>query len=657
MPNIYGVQKIPETEVRSGLDVAVTSSSAAAQGAKAGQAILPGPAGIIGGALVGGAMGYFGGKKQKTLEERRRGQEEEYNKFVTSLEGRAAPNTTYVPTQARYGMRNKYQEGAEIEGDGSGDIVNGIGEVHVDENYNIKNVAVGAPKHEEGGVDLPDNGDSSLNGGDIIFPWQNDKAKYEKGMRMINRYKFNGDVRAKEWLDAERDRLPTDEDYKVEGKYANGRKPSMQDYFNSPDMFFQGIVPTESENLASLPKANKTDNEGRPVIVPDTNTGASVTNGQENRYKSVQPDYKYVMDKGDGYQYRYDPANNHLSVRREGETEWRTDEESWGRQHKGKPGELTNMQKAIENLGFSSSVPEDNTGIVNRDVISPIDIKERERTSMLEESPWDRDIDLFETKEFSEFPESPKKQKKEKKEKKEKKTDFTQIRTRTAPLKYANILHNLAKGTEAAEKTYRRFTTPEQLDYRDMSAAQRRAVREQRNAEQQMLRGKGLTAGQQQSYLSQAGGRYAGRMEDINEREAQRASAVDQYNVAQRARAGEMNLNLARQYDVEDAQNRAARQRYLDTAFAETSTLAGIEEQADYMRDKDRRMFDIQEKTIPLIGTKDFQYSADNWNQPVWGKQPAVDTRLGSGEALPEGAQIMQGGRRYTKVNGKWEVQ
>ena len=102
---------------------------------------------------------------------------------------------------------NKY-ETAEIEGDGSGSAINGIGEIHVDKNYNIKNVANGGKRHEDGGFEI-----DNLEDTDIIFPTQNSKKEYDKVLNLINRYKLRRDPRAKKELDRMRDRLPSDEDY------------------------------------------------------------------------------------------------------------------------------------------------------------------------------------------------------------------------------------------------------------------------------------------------------------------------------------------------------------------------------------------------------------------------------------------------------------
>jgi hypothetical protein len=144
--NIYGVQKIDEPEVRDGLDIAGSVAGAAAQGAQLGSKFGPWGSLAVGAGAAG--LSLVKQKQAQRKEEAALANAESYNEFVDNLEGRDLRTENLVRAQARYGMKsnNKY-ESAEIEGDGSGSAMNGIGEIHVDKNYNIKNVAKGGARH------------------------------------------------------------------------------------------------------------------------------------------------------------------------------------------------------------------------------------------------------------------------------------------------------------------------------------------------------------------------------------------------------------------------------------------------------------------------------------------------------------------------------
>lgn len=202
--NIYGIQKVPETEVRSSGDIAMGAGQGAAMGAQAG--MMFGPIGAAAGGVIGAGVGLAGGIIGKRQEEYERNKEEGINEFVENLEGRSLRTNYMVAQQAEHGMNAGKYMMAEIEGDGSRKYGEGIGEIHVDKNFNIKSVANGAPTHEEGGMKV------MMEEGDVVFPTQNSKKKYNQIMSDIRRYKM-GDERALKRLKKERDKLPTDEDY------------------------------------------------------------------------------------------------------------------------------------------------------------------------------------------------------------------------------------------------------------------------------------------------------------------------------------------------------------------------------------------------------------------------------------------------------------
>ena len=200
--NIYGHQEVEETEERTAKDGAKTVGNSAMHGYNIGSNFGP-----VGG-LIGAAAGALkaipiNSKLNREAREQRR-KDQEYNAFVGNLEGRQERDDFGYIRQARNGMNTDKYVMAEIEGDGTGrKYSEGIGEIHTDKNFNIKNMANGQPKHEEGGVKV------IMEEGDIVFPTQGSEKKYKKILNDIRRYKTYGDERAKKRLEKERDkRLP-----------------------------------------------------------------------------------------------------------------------------------------------------------------------------------------------------------------------------------------------------------------------------------------------------------------------------------------------------------------------------------------------------------------------------------------------------------------
>ena len=187
-------------------NIAVATTKGALQAAQMGAKYGPWVAG--GAALAGGIYAFTQQKKGQEQEKENLKNDKIHNSYQESLEGRSLREDTMVSAQAKYGMnaKNRY-ETAEIEGDGSGSA-DGIGEIHVDKDYNIKNVAKGGKRHEDGGFEI-----NNLEKTDTIFPTQNNEKEFNKVMGAINKWKLRRDPRAKKFLDKTKNSLPTDEDY------------------------------------------------------------------------------------------------------------------------------------------------------------------------------------------------------------------------------------------------------------------------------------------------------------------------------------------------------------------------------------------------------------------------------------------------------------
>ena len=140
--NTYGLQKVEETDVRTGKDIAFTTAGATAQGALAGSQF--GPIGsAVGGTLYGGAA-LFGSKKGQRQEEQALVGEKSYNEFVDGLDNRVKRDKYEVNQQARYGMNAEEGMDVEIEKD----------ELVYDKDWNELYDAKGDKKHKDGGKDV-----------------------------------------------------------------------------------------------------------------------------------------------------------------------------------------------------------------------------------------------------------------------------------------------------------------------------------------------------------------------------------------------------------------------------------------------------------------------------------------------------------------------
>ncbi len=487
--NIFGIQKTEEISPRSNLDVVLGASNTAAMGARLGSNF--GPIGTGVGAGVGFVAGLGGQIASRNVERQQLDAAQSYNKYVSNLSGRMVQNENMVPIQARNGVVSSESELAEIEGNEK----TGFGEIHVDKNYNIKNIANGQPSHENGGMKV------MMNKSDIVFDTQKSPDKYKKVMENIRKYKLSGDKRAKDWLDKEAASKPTDSDYGYR-KYPEGKK-------NEINLTNKGFFDENGKWIT-----------GSKYYAPTTDKILTVDYPKYDKFEIKTGVEEFIPEKGiEG------PLGTGTVLKRE-------------------PTEDTET------------------------IIKPTESEIKPTESELE-------VPIIEENEN--------------------------------PLKYTNVLNNIIQGTKTPEKSTRRYYTPETLQSIDRSYAIRNAIIEEREAEKESLRGKGLSVGQQQSYMGQIGGRYLGKMEEVNEREAQRSDEMQKYNAANRMQAAQSNLGLALQYDTQDAQNRAMRQNYINAAAQETAQIGDISEQRNYMIQRDNKDYQMEKTRFKYLGTENMK--------------------------------------------------
>ena len=183
-------------QVPGGMDVASTTLAMGNLGADIGGAIpIPG-AGMVGGVLgagVGLATGLV--QRQQAKEENKRMQAvkentEKYGNFATN------PMLQTRKELAKHGKDMKNAGLIEIEGK------NGIGELHFDEEYNLKNI--GTTPHSKGGdVVVAEEGD-------VVFPTQGNKKEQARIMNLASKAK-KGNKRAYKKIEQERQSLPQSE--------------------------------------------------------------------------------------------------------------------------------------------------------------------------------------------------------------------------------------------------------------------------------------------------------------------------------------------------------------------------------------------------------------------------------------------------------------
>ena len=189
--------------------------------------------------------------------------------------------------------------------------------------------------------------------------------------------------------------------------------------------------------------------------------------------------------------------------------------------------------------------------------------------------------------------------------------EITKMEKYNNPGKYASMINKSIQGSKPIDGVERRFISSDKYKYEDMSAKNRQDNVEARNFQNQTMRGKGLSAGQIQSYGAQNAAQYYSNAERINAAENERRYKTDQANVDLGNRDKQTNLSLANQYDGIERQQKAVRQKYKDASYSDFAKLAQLNEQQKYMMNKDRKMFLRDKATLPFLGTKNMKVGPD----------------------------------------------
>ena len=441
--------------------------------------------------------------------------------------------------------------------------------------------------------------------GYTVMPWQKSEKKYQQGMRMVKKYKMNGDAKAKAWLDKEKAKLPTDEDYgyDTKGEYSKGLRS-----------YDEGVV------------------------------------------KKYEDGYREVSDHDEDWDYRLNEETGEVQVKRKGETEWRAQDASWNQKNTNEPGSMTNMETTRQSVfgdWVSPNAPSTNATADNSNWMDEM----AKQSADYDYGPKDeggftpaQDTSVPATG-GGDVPEGE---------------DSTSGGAGTednnwgkyagAAMGAANMFNNAVQGAQPAETVERRYLQPEDMKYRDSSALARKGAMQGERAQNLAMRGKGLSAGQQNAYARAANTQLGAAQERINEFEAGQKFSVDQFNVGQRNQAQASNVDLANQYDVMDAQNRAAKQAYADTAYYDASQIGQNLSQAENQKSVDNKKMAAEKEWVKkYVGTKDYnigdegtQYRGSaNTNTYANGRKPSKkpsekQLKPGSYKMLPDGTIIMK---------------
>ena len=90
------------------------------------------------------------------------------------------------------------------------------------------------------------------------------------------------------------------------------------------------------------------------------------------------------------------------------------------------------------------------------------------------------------------------------------------------------------------------------------------------------------------------------------------------------------NIQLGNKYNEQDAQNEAARKRYVDQGWSDVSTMSQYGVQANNLAKRNAKQDEMDAFTMRQLGTGDMYYDDDNILRYRGGN--AVDTKKGRGK-------------------------
>jgi len=205
--------------------------------------------------------------------------------------------------------------------------------------------------------------------------------------------------------------------------------------------------------------------------------------------------------------------------------------------------------------------------------------------------------------------------------------------------KLASPLYKFMKSKENVSKPSEIPLSLQKMEYKDTSDIDRAEVDSQRRAMEMQVNRSGLSRGQALGRLAQTSTQAIKQKGEINERERRIKQNIDAQNV-NLTNQERTNL-LEQQVRNQDVVRRAEAQKesYLGEAMKDFTNLSQTSEQMNYMKSRDKKGDEMNEKTLKLIESTDYKLNPETWEVEIKEaiskeKDPVVKKQLE--EALAE---------------------
>jgi hypothetical protein len=644
--NTYGLQKVKEIEPRDGLDSAINVAGTAGKFASIG-AKYGGKWGALGAGAIGAGYSLIKEKQMRRNEEILQSQQESYNKAVDNLEDTRLRTNTMI-SQARYGMKTGNKEVVEIEGDGGGNK----GELVFDKNFNLKYNAKGMPKHENGGVKV------NVETGDSIFNTQNDKRKYDKVMDLYKRYKLRGDMKAKKQLEKMREQLP---DKPSNAKELGMARYGMKKYDEGGNV--GEVLKRKGDPYEYMYKDGKyltrkagSDDEFQDMESNENLKGGISTlekefgfkQGEDRKLEPVdfesQEGYSGAAATTDGYidPYLKKAADEGIPVvLKNGKSNVKGVQDPFDK-NTGETSRRTIPEEVTKELREDWNEEEE-----MEEVTDPKYIRRSNRNARrIAKGKETKDIYGNRLKDATD---KIKDKAKDIKDKSKSVTDRFTGGSNNDFIDY-NTLYNLKKGSETPDRVARRYASPKYLDFKSRTAEQERMADSTEAMQRRMMRGKALP--QATAYSSQFADQRRKYLGSVYQQESQRADQVDQYNVNLQNQTNQQNIARADQYDIADAQNKAATEAFMGEAARGATTKGQFDAQMRYMQSRDAKQRDMDMYATKFLGSRN--YRVDPTQGVLYNETPTSQTpEMTREEWEAKGKELGYGEKGYYKRDTK----
>lgn len=622
-----GLDDISVPEAGSGANVA----NSAVQGASMGSAF--GPYGMAIGAVAGGTYGAIN-KQSEDMANYKALRINKLKKQNRSISGVDSTINQKSQVMRRGGKANT--KIIEIEGKRTP-------EIHTDKNFNVKNL--GTIPHSKGGNKV------EAEEGDIVFPTQNSLSKYKKIAKAIS----SGD---KSTLEKERAKLPDDSSSKNQNGN-RGIKKAEPDYMMDEQarevsgLPFLGIQPKKQapknyagssaignrfpNNRAIAPYFPNPTNTSTPVKPKDTKRYTVDNYGQKKyidtpgkypiRQRSTQATSRRPLPQApnpfkglltpraftaeeqkqnkilaDGNKIA--PSNNSLPVSKTLST---TKFDAFNRKDAGTYAPLSTPKTKINSSPVgkkgksisgnvtpitSTITPTKLSTFKNANIGDGSDLREKPKTFQF--------TDNSVTKSPSDVITKP----------------DTKSKTNNSGMnnvmQLSGIANNIIQGTKKEKAISESYLDPEQLKYTDRSNSLRRQSNNLATVQSSNARNaSGGNIANLRSNQIAANTANLGRQDEINEREMNRADAIDIQNTSTRNQTRQYNLQRKDQYQSMRDGNAAAKQAYIDQAASDLGQLGMAKQEEAYMRSRDDKAYNAQAAGLRSINSMTPNFETD----------------------------------------------